>query len=89
MSNSLHAMIQNKPSSIDWSQCMLCQEATGEPLQCPQSTMRKDIDFGAGYRILVTNIAKFSELGCLPLSIDVEQLQKCGDIVETMVTNLG
>jgi hypothetical protein len=51
--------------------------------------MQKDIDFGAGYRILVTNIAKFSELGCLPLSIDVEQQQKRGDIVETMVTNLG
>ena len=83
MSNSLHAMIQNKPSSIDWSHW------TGEPLQCPQSTMQKDIDFGAGYRILVTNIAKFSELGCLPLSIDVEQQQKRGDIVETMVTNLG
>ena len=34
MSISLQAT-ENKPSSIDWSKCMLCQESTGKPLQCP------------------------------------------------------
>ena len=38
-------------------------------------------------RTLATNVAKFSDLGCLPLPIDVEQLKKSGDMVESMVTN--
>ena len=58
----------------DWSKCILCQNVMEEPLTAPGGNLRK-YDAGAGYHTLANNISRFRDLQCLPLPIDVEQLE--------------
>ena len=44
--------------------CVLCQEITGEVLQCSASSTRS-MD-GAGYTTLADNLLAFKEIDCLP-----------------------
>ena len=48
-------------TSIDWELCVLCQDETAEPLQCPAVSKRQDA--GVGYGSLSNNLMEFSELG--------------------------
>ena len=47
-------------NAIDWGLCILCQEDTGEKLQCPRTLQRPD--FGAGYERIAQNIEGFLAL---------------------------
>ena len=40
---------------LDWNLCVLCQNVTNEPLQCPKDTKRSDVR--AGYKSLATSLA--------------------------------
>ena len=51
-----------------------------ETLQCPADSKRRDV--GAGYQTLSNNIVKFSELGNIPLQINLASLDE-GDGIET------
>lgn len=72
-------------TSVDWTKCILCQETTSEPLQCPGNSGRSDIECGAGYRTLASNILQFSKIWSLPIPINVERLDKGGGIAETFM----
>ena len=54
---------ENMQSPIYWKNCALCQEDTGEPLQCPAHSKRGDI--GAGYKTLASNLKQF-----VPVTLD-------------------
>ena len=62
--------------SLDWEKCILCQETTKEQLQCPGNSRRSDIEYGIGYNSLAESIHKFSELGFMPTSLDIEKLDE-------------
>ena len=50
---------QNDSSSIstfDWEKCIMCQQTTGEPLQCPADMKRSDVDPGVGYHPVASKI---------------------------------
>ena len=65
--NAVIMIEQDSSKSTDWTKCILCQETTAEPLQCPENIWRSDIEFG---------IIQFNELGSLPISIDIERLDE-------------
>ena len=71
---TLFIMAEQEPdlsTCIDWSKCVLCQEATTEALQSPNNSTRSDIDPGAGYHTLANNILRFNEINSLPDTIDL------------------
>ena len=76
---------QDSSKSTDWTKCILCQETTAKPLQCPENTRRSDIEFGTGYRTLANNIIQFNELSSLPISIDIERLDEGSRIAPTLI----
>ena len=47
-------------SQPDWKLCIICQEHSNEPLQCPAKSKR--IDVGARYTSLANNIRLFQEI---------------------------
>lgn len=69
---------------IDWKKCVLCQEDTGDPLQCPTCSKRGDI--GAGYKTLASNLKQFVEIGSLPLPVAVDILLDEGSGVENKLS---
>ena len=71
-------------TSVNWTKCILCQETTSEPHQCPGNTRRSDIERGTGYHTLASYILKFSEIRSLPIPINVEKLDEGGGIAETL-----
>ena len=76
---------QDDGASVDWTKCILCQETTSEPLQCPGNSRRSDIECGTGYHTLASNILQFSEIRSLPIPIDVEKLNEGEGIAETLM----
>ena len=70
---------ESTPVKTNWNRCVLCQEETGEALQCPAKSKRHDV--GAGYSTLAANIVRFSELNKLPILIDLSRLDE-GDGIE-------
>ena len=76
---------QDECSSVDWTECILCQETTSELLQCPGNSRRLDIECGTGYHTLASNILQFSEIRSLPIPINVEKLDEGGGIAETLM----
>ena len=44
---------------MDWKQCIICQKTTGESLQCPANSKRKDA--GAGYISFLRNVQEFKK----------------------------
>ena len=65
---------ENMQSPIDWIKCVLCQEGTGEPLQCPARSKRGDI--GARYKTLASNLKQFVKIGSLPLPVPLDALDE-------------
>ena len=51
---------------------MLCQMDTTEPLYCPADLKRSTE--GYGYQTLADNLLRFSEVDCLPKSLDMSRL---------------
>ena len=70
---------------MDWTKCILCQETTSEPLQCPGNSRRSEIECGTGYHNLASNILQFSEIRSLPIPVNVEKLDEGGGIAETLM----
>ena len=66
----------------DWQQCVICQE-NREVLQCPAES--KQADVGAGYKTLAENIARFRQLGCIPVTLNIERLDEGSGIEQTFV----
>lgn len=46
---------------MDWKRCIICQKTTGERLQCPANSKRKDA--GAGYISFIQKVEEFKKLG--------------------------
>ena len=69
--------------SINWNSCILCQTETQEPLQCPVNLKRTDIS--AGYEYVTDNLSRFNELGALPISLNMEQLEDGSGLEATLV----
>ena len=68
----------------DWSECVLYQEVTEEPLQSPENTLRVDTE--AGYHTLAKKILRFNEINCLPIQIDIAKLDEGNGIAATFIT---
>ena len=62
---------ENEPAVIDWKLCVFCQKSTGEKLQCPAKSTKKDA--GIGYKTVADNIIKFDDINCLPSSIELDE----------------
>ena len=85
---TLFIMAEQEPdvsTCIDWSKCVLCQEATTEALQSPNNSTRSDIDPGAGYHTLANNILRFNEINSLPDTIDITKLDDGNGIASTLM----
>ena len=74
-------LLDTKSKKTDWNQCAICQENKNESLQCPADSKCQS-DVGAGYKTLATNLVKFSDLGCLPVQIDLSRLDEGGKGIE-------
>ena len=59
---------------MDWKLCIICQTKTGEPLQCPAISKRKDV--GASYSLFARNLEDFQKIGSVPAiaNFNVEEL---------------
>lgn len=67
--------------SFNWDICVLCQEGTNEPLQCPlRSTKQSTI--GSGYASLAEDLLRFQTIQHMPMDIKLEQLDE-GDGIES------
>ena len=66
---------------MDWTQCVVCQQATHEPLRCPLKAGRPE-DRSEAYSSFLKNVSEFRELNQLPVSlsfgedIDVDQFMR-------------
>ena len=80
---------QPGPSKVktDWNKCCICQKVTNEVLQCPTRAKRHDIKVGQGYSTLSSNIMRFSELGELPVFLELERLDEGSGIETTLINN--
>ena len=78
-------MTEQDGSSVVWTKCILYQETTSEPLQCPGNSRSSDIECGTGYHTLASNILQFIEIRSLPIPINVEKLDAGGGIAETLM----
>ena len=67
----------------DWQQCVICQENRGEVLQCPAESKRADVE--DEYKTLAENIARFRQLGCMPVTLTIERLDQGSGIEQTFV----
>lgn len=60
------------PCLTHWDQCVLCQKDTSEKLCCPAESKRST--GGSGYQTLAHTLLAFSNIGCLPKTIDLSKL---------------
>ena len=67
--------------SVDWNKCVLCQSSTTENLQCSLDATNATAS-GAGYKTISDNIERFHVLGCLPIPMDISQLDDGDGIAE-------
>ena len=65
---------------IYWDLCILCQE-NGTGLQCPYAVKNSKASVGSEYKTLVEQLTNFSELGHMPIDVDIKQLDD-GDGIE-------
>lgn len=70
---------------LDWELCVLCQDDTPEPLQCPASSKRTDT--GAGYKSLTANLVQFNELGEFAQCVDLRRLDEGQGILATLTVH--
>ena len=66
-------------AQTDWSKCILCQEESAEPLQCPAES--RSSTWGAGYSTITDLLKAFSDIGCLPKTLNLSRLDE-GEGVE-------
>ena len=67
---------------INWELCILCQEnVTG--LQCPYADNK--VIIGSGYKSIAEQLTSFNELGHMPISVDIKQLDDGGGIEATLM----
>ena len=69
-------------NQTDWNLCVLCQKDTTEPLHCPADSKRNT--GGSGYQTLADNLLRFSEIDCLPKSLDMSRLDDGEGIESTL-----
>ena len=68
---------------MDWDLCVICQSfKTGEPLQCPALSKRKDV--GASYSSFATNLEEFRKINAVPLNINTEVLNQVQGVEQTL-----
>lgn len=67
---------------VDWSSCLIYQEQTNEPLQCPAKSKRDNVR--AGYRSLAQNVSAFKDLGII---LPITNLSSDDDSLETSLLN--
>ena len=64
-------------TQTNWKLCIICQEDKSESLTSPSKSTRKDS--GSGYSSFAANLSRFSELGQLPGTLQLERLNEgCG-----------
>ncbi|KAG7161157.1 hypothetical protein Hamer_G024212, partial [Homarus americanus] len=73
------------PAQTNWKLCRLCQEDMAEPLRCPSQFKRRYV--GSGHSSLAENLVRFSELGQLPPTLQLERLDEGNGIGAAMVAN--
>ena len=71
---------------MDWKLCIICQTKTGEPLQCPAISKRKDV--GASYSSFARNLEEFQKIGSVPVRLNVEELDD-GQGIESSIGDGG
>jgi len=67
-------------TKLNWDFCILCQE-NGTGLQCPYAVKTNQTSVGSGYKTLAEQLTNFSELGDMPINVDIKQLDD-GDGIE-------
>ena len=67
---------------LDWDLCILCQNDTGESLPCPNAPKRADVE--AGYESLADSLVQFQEIGALPLSVCISELDEGNGIADAL-----
>ena len=70
---------------IDWDLCVLCQEDTGDTLQCSMNSTKTSI--GNGYKSLAEHLIKLQQLGHMSIDVDVSRLDEGDGIEANMVSN--
>ena len=74
------------PSETNWKLCIICQKDKAEQLTHPSQS--KITDAGSGYTSLTEKLVKFSELGLLPWTLQLERLnERCGIKAATVTHN--
>ena len=68
----------------DWARCAIYQQNKDESLRCPAESKRQS-DVGAGYKTLAANIAKCSDLDCVPVEIDLSRLDEGDGLENTFI----
>ena len=81
------ADVQRHP--IDWKVCILCQKETSEPLLQPwkRRGRGKSEGKGTGYQSFASNLAKFKDLGNIPLNVCPNQFDDGPGLEETLQRN--
>lgn len=69
--------------STDWTKCLFCQEDTAEVLRCPLESKRSDQ--GSGYTTIADLLLGFSEIGCLPPSLNLLRLDEEGNGISALL----
>eukprot|EP00794_Sanderia_malayensis_P001481 gene1481-1638_t len=69
---------------MDWKLCIICQaNKTGEPLQCPAISKRKDV--GASYSSFANNLQEFRIIGSVPGNLNLENLDDGQGVEKTLM----
>ena len=72
-------------TQTNWKLCILCQEDKSDSLTSPSKSTRKDS--GSGYSSFAANLSRFSELGQLPGTLQLERLNEGCGIEAAMLAN--
>ena len=72
-------------TQTNWKLCVICQEDKSESLTSPSKFKRKYS--GGGYSSFAANLIRFSELGQLPGTLQLERLNEGCGIEAAMVAN--
>lgn len=70
---------------MDCGLCIICQNSTGENLQYPANSQRKDAC--ARYTSFVRNLQEFQKLGSTPASLNIDCLDEGQGIEQTLLDN--
>ena len=77
--------ISTHATQNNWKLCIDSQEDKSESLTFPSKSKRKDS--GSGYSSFAANLSRFSELGQLPGTLQLERLNEGCGYEAVMVTN--